>query len=144
MSKLNGRLACITTIAAFCAVIPISRSADPVSTKAQWQTTVNKAIGYLKTTQEDNGGWSTKTSIGVTGVVTTGLLQCGVTPDDAPASKGLEFIEKLINTKAGHIAGADPKMGLQNYVTSINVMALATAKRDAKFKPVIKNGTEFL
>ena len=144
MSKLIGRLACITTIAALCVVIPVSRSADPVSTKVQWQTTVDKAIGYLKTTQEDNGGWSTKTSIGVTGVVTTGLLQCGASPDDAPASKSLEYVEKLINAKAGHIAGADPKMGLQNYVTSINVMALVAAKRDAKYKPVIKNAAEFL
>jgi squalene-hopene/tetraprenyl-beta-curcumene cyclase len=111
---------------------------------ADWQTVVNKAVGFLKSTQEDNGGWSTTKNIGITGVVTTGLLQCGVSPDEAPAAKGLEYIEKLINPKAGHIAGNDPKIGLQNYVTSVNVMALVAAKREAKYKPVIKNAAEFL
>jgi squalene-hopene/tetraprenyl-beta-curcumene cyclase len=33
---------------------------------------------------------------------------------------------------------------LQNYVTSVNVMALAAAKRDAKYRPVIGNAVEFL
>jgi squalene-hopene/tetraprenyl-beta-curcumene cyclase len=109
-----------------------------------WDAVVSKAVAYLKSSQEENGGWSTAKNIGVTGVVTTGLLQCGQSPDEAPAAKALGYIEKLINPQAGHIAGADPKMGLQNYVTSVNLMALAAAKRDAKYKPVIKNAADFL
>jgi squalene-hopene/tetraprenyl-beta-curcumene cyclase len=113
-------------------------------TKEQWQAVVDKAIANLKKTQEENGGWSTKKSIGVTGVAVTGLLQVGAKADDEPAAKGLKFIESLINEKDGHIAGDNPKDGLKNYVTSVNVLALVAAKRDDKYKKAIGNAAEFL
>ena len=126
-------------------LIPAGQTADPQKpTKEQWQAVVDKATAYLKSTQEPNGGWSTQRNIGVTGVVVTGLLECGQSPDSDPAAKGLTYIEGLVNPKAGHIAGPDPKVGLQNYVTSVNVMALAAAKRDARYKPVIGNAAAFL
>lgn len=117
-------------------------AADP---KAEWKASVDKAVAFLKANQKADGSWGTPPqSMGITGVVVTGLLQCGVSPDDEPAAKGLAYIETLVNPKAGHIAGADPKTGLQNYVTSVNVMALAAAKRDAKYKPVIGAAADFL
>ncbi len=140
MTKTFGTVAALLGVAGAVALLP----AQAPKPAADWQATVDKGIAFLKTTQEEGGGWSTTKSIGVTGVVTTGLLQCGVSPDTAPAAKGLAFIETLVNPKAGHIAGADPKMGLQNYVTSVNVMALAAAKRDAKYKPAVGNAVEFL
>ena len=131
--------------AAMLALVPAGRTADPPKpTREQWQAVVDKATAYLKSTQDQNGGWSTQKNIGVTGVVVTGLLDCGKSPDDEPAAKGLAYIESLVNPKAGHIAGPDPKVGLQNYVTSVNVMALAAARRDARYKPVIGNAANFL
>ena len=105
---------------------------------------VDKAGKYLKEKQDDKGGWSTDKNIGVTGVVVAGLLQTATKPDAEPAAKGLKFVESLVNEKAGHIAGADPKQGLQNYVTSVNVLALVAAKQDDKHKKVIGNAAEFL
>jgi squalene-hopene/tetraprenyl-beta-curcumene cyclase len=67
-----------------------------------------------------------------------------VSPEDAPAAKGLKYIESLVNPKAGHIAGADPAVGLQNYVTSVNVMALTAAKKEAKYKAIVGNAATFL
>jgi squalene-hopene/tetraprenyl-beta-curcumene cyclase len=113
-------------------------AADP------WQPTVDKATAFLKAGRDPNGGWSTGKNIGVTGVVVTGLLQCGASPDDEPAAGGLKFIEGLVNPQAGHIAGADPRTGLQNYVTSVNVMALAAAGRADRYKPVVGNAAAFL
>ena len=140
--------AAIAAVAAVLAAVPPARTADPTPaakpTREQWQAVVDKAVNYLKGTQDPNGGWSTQQSIGITGVAVTGLLQCGVSPDDPPAAKGLAYVESLINPKAGHIAGSDPRLGLQNYVTSVNVMALAAARRDAKYRPVIGNAAEFL
>ena len=135
-----NKLGVLTLLVAVSAAIV----AAPPEKPADWQAVVGKAVGYLKASQDESGGWSTAKNIGVTGVVTTGLLQCGVSPDDAPAAKGLAYIEALINPKAGHIAGGDPKVGLQNYVTSVNVMALVAAKRDAKYKPAVGNAAEFL
>ena len=110
----------------------------------QWGQTVDKALAYLKSTQAEDGSWSKGKSPGVTGVALTGILETGrqTAQDDMPA-KALNYIESLINPKAGHIAGADPKVQLQNYVTSINVMALRAAKSD-KYKSVIADAAAFL
>jgi squalene-hopene/tetraprenyl-beta-curcumene cyclase len=129
-------------LVSFGLLVSQSHSADPAP--ADYKTVVAKAVDFLKTSQDANGGWSTTKSIGVTGIVVTGLLQTGMSPDEEPAAKGLKFVESLVNVKAGHIAGADPKMGLQNYVTSVNVMALMAAKRDAKYKPIVGNAVTFL
>jgi squalene-hopene/tetraprenyl-beta-curcumene cyclase len=111
----------------------------------QWDTVVDRAINYLKSSQAEDGSWSREKSVGVTGVVLTGLLETGkVGPDDPLAERGLKYIESLVNPEAKHIAGKDAQVGLQNYVTSINVMALQAANRADRYKKVIGDAAEFL
>src|SRR5947208_2517152 len=112
-------------------VAPIVAVADPPK---QWEETVDKAIAFLKKAQSEDGSWGGGKNPGITGVALTGMLESGrVGPDDPSAARALKYIESLINPKAGHIAGADPRVQLQNYVTSVNVMALRAAKSD-KYK----------
>src|SRR5262249_23262819 len=102
-----------------------------------WEAVVHKAVTYLRTTQGEDGSWSREKSVAVPGVVVTGLLETGrVGPSDPMVARAVKYIESLVNPKAGHIAGRDPKVQLQNYVTSINVMALSAAGRDT-YKSVI-------
>jgi squalene-hopene/tetraprenyl-beta-curcumene cyclase len=117
-----------------------SRAAD------DWDAIVDKAIAYLRSSQNADGSWGTPPrNRGVTGIVVTGMLQTGkVTPDDPTVAKALKFIESLINTKAGHIAGQDATVQLQNYVTSVNVMALQAANRPEKYKAVVGDAVKFL
>jgi squalene-hopene/tetraprenyl-beta-curcumene cyclase len=126
-------------VASASATVPSS-----APTPADWQRVVTQGVDFLRKSQDPNGGWSTAKNIGVTGVVVTGLLQCGVTPSEAPAARGLEYIERLVNPQEGHIAGDGPRIGLQNYVTSVNVLALSAAGREAKYRPVIGNAATFL
>jgi squalene-hopene/tetraprenyl-beta-curcumene cyclase len=56
----------------------------------------------------------------------------------------LAYIEGLVNPEKHHIAGKDPKIQLQNYVTCVNVMALAAAKKSDRYKKVIGDAAEFL
>jgi squalene-hopene/tetraprenyl-beta-curcumene cyclase len=128
------------TLVAIVATAGSSRAAD------DWDKVVDKAIAYLKSTQNADGSWGTPPrNAGVTGVVVTGLLETGkVTPDDPMVAKALKYIESLVNTKAGHIAGKDPAIGLQNYVTSVNVMALQAANRSDKYKAIIGDAVKFL
>ena len=127
------------------AVVLIAASAAAGPDKDQWQTTVDKAIGYLKSSQDMAGSWSANRSPGITGIILTGLLKTGrVKPEEQPAANALKYIETLINEKAGHIAGQDPKPQLLNYVTSVNVMALQAANRDDKYRKVIGDAAEFL
>jgi len=116
-------------------------AADP---SADLDAVAAKAVAFLRKTQEENGGWSTKLSPGVTGIVVTGLIKGGkVSPDDPMVARGLKYIENLVNTEAGHIAGNNPRVQLQNYVTSVNVMALVAAKRDS-YKTILADAAKFL
>ena len=59
-------------------------------------------------------GQSEQEKVGTTGLVLTGLLKSGkVGADDPMVESGLKYIESLINPKAGHIAGQDPRVQLQ-------------------------------
>lgn len=143
------RICCTAALAALLALLPAvsaqpAKKAPPVDA-AKWNAVVAKAIKYLESTQDANGGWSTNKTPGVTGIVVTGLLRTGkVSPADPVAERGLKFIEGLVNRKAGHIAGADPKVQLQNYVTSVNVMALAAANKADKYEAIIGDAVKFL
>jgi squalene-hopene/tetraprenyl-beta-curcumene cyclase len=131
----------------FClAFVALTVAAAPSRAADDWDRVVDKAITYLRSSQSADGSWGTPPrNIGVTGVVVTGLLQTGkVTADDPMVAKALKFIESLVNRKAGHIAGDNPTLGLQNYVTSINVMALQAANRPEKYKPVVGDAVKFL
>jgi len=128
-------------------VVSLAASESQAAPKeSDWNKVVDKAIEYLKSSQNANGSWGQEpNSRGETGVVVTGLLQSGrVGPDDALTAKGLTYIESLVNQKAGHLAGSDAKIGLQNYVTSVNVLALTAAKRPEKYKAIVGDGVKFL
>jgi squalene-hopene/tetraprenyl-beta-curcumene cyclase len=110
-----------------------------------WDAVAGKAATFLKSTQEVGGGWSTAKSPGVTGVVLTGLLKSGlVTVKDPVVEKALKYVESLVNREAKHIAGKDPKVQLQNYVTSINVMALLEARQADKYQGIVGDAVAFL
>ncbi|MGF1580202.1 MAG: prenyltransferase/squalene oxidase repeat-containing protein [Gemmataceae bacterium] len=112
--------------------------------KTTWNKMVDKAIKYLRSAQDETGGWSTKRSPGVTGIVVTGLLRTGkVSVDDPMITKALKYIESLVNEEKGHIAGNN-RVNLHNYVTCINVMALVEANQADKYKAVIGNAVSFL
>lgn len=110
-----------------------------------WQQVTAKAAKFLKSAQDENGGWSTKRTPGVTGVCLTGLLRSGqLTVQDPIAEKALKYIESLANPANGHLAGKGARVQLQNYVTSINVMALVQANRAGKYKGTIGDAVAFL
>ena len=140
-----GYIAAVLLLLAAVGLWTGSTPAADDSTDKTWDTMVSRGIAFLKTSQEQNGGWSTSKSPGVTGVVLTGLLRTGkVTPQDPSAQRALKYIESLVNAKAGHIAGKDPRVQLQNYVTSVNVMALSAANRADKYAAVIGDAVKFL
>jgi squalene-hopene/tetraprenyl-beta-curcumene cyclase len=110
-----------------------------------WDQVVDKAINYVKTQQALDGSFSKEKSLGVTGVVLTGVLKTGRVPNNDPlVANGLKFLESLINGKEGHIAGDQPRPQLLNYVTSVNVMAFATADGNGKYKVIVDKAAHYL
>ncbi len=137
----------LVPLAAFGAVFALlpSESIKAQPPADQWKETVDKAREYLKKSQNEDGSWSaTPQNRGVTGIVVTSLIRTGTKPSDAPVAKGVAFIESLVNTKEGHIAGNDAKANLINYTTSINIMALSAANKDDKYKAVVGNAVKYL
>jgi squalene-hopene/tetraprenyl-beta-curcumene cyclase len=109
-----------------------------------WTQAVDKAVAYLRRTQAKDGSWGGAQAPGVTGVVVAGLMQTtNLGPKDPMVARALKYIEGLIDPKTGHIAGKGAALKVQNYVTSINVMALASADR-VRYKVVIDKATTFL
>jgi squalene-hopene/tetraprenyl-beta-curcumene cyclase len=137
----------VGTLLAGWALLPSLLTAADGDSKAeaeQWNRTVDRAIVFLRSTQAEDGSWGEKQSPGITGIVLIGLLRTGkLSPTDPMIEKGLKYVESLINPRAGHIAGKDPRVQLQNYVTCINVLALSAAGRDS-YKAVIADATRFL
>src|SRR3954454_6485973 len=113
--------------------------------RAAREGVVRKAGDFLRNSQDARGGWSTDKTPGVTGICLTGLLRSGAaTPNDPVARKALGYIESLVNPDKRHIAGKDPKIQLQNYVTSVNVMALVNAHQSDKYRAIVGDAVEFL
>jgi squalene-hopene/tetraprenyl-beta-curcumene cyclase len=146
-TTMNAMRAATIPALIFCGALialPGSDAADTAEA-GSWDRTVAKALDYLRTTQAADGSWSRQKSPGITGVVLTGMLGTGkVSPEDPLANKALAYIESLVNVKAGHIAGQDARVQLQNYVTSVSVMALTAANRQERYKRVIGDAAAFL
>jgi squalene-hopene/tetraprenyl-beta-curcumene cyclase len=116
-----------------------------LSTQPDWNRMADRGVAYLRRTQQDSGAWSQARNPGITGVVLGGLLHSGkVSTEDPMATKALHYIESLVNPRAGHIAGKDPTLQLQNYVTCVNVMALVAANRADRYGKVIGDAARFL
>lgn len=118
---------------------------DTAELTATWNKLTDQGIAYLRTTQAPDGSWSGDRHIGITGIVVSSLLKTGkVTVDDPMIKNGLAYLEKLVNSKEGHIAGSNPKQQLKNYVTAVNVMAFAAANKDGKYQAIVDAGAKFL
>lgn len=118
--------------------------AHPTQGADDYAMVVDKAIAFLEKSQNEDGSWgNAKNKRGVTGIVLTGLLKSGRVKKDSPTiQKALKYIESLVNEK-GHLAGPEAAVQLQNYVTSVNIVALQTAD-SVKYKPVIDKAVAFL
>jgi squalene-hopene/tetraprenyl-beta-curcumene cyclase len=135
----------LSVLLAFCATAGLTWQSKADPAQPGWNRLVDRAVTYLRGTQGDSGAWSNARSPGITGVVLCGLLHGGkVAPGDPMAVKALHYIESLVNPRAGHIAGKDPKLQLQNYVTCVNVMALVAANRADRYGKVIGDAARFL
>lgn len=118
---------------------PVSAKAGPdaVAVKAA----MDKGVAFLKTTQAEDGTWTTPKSIGITGLVVHSLLTAEVPADDPVVAKGLARLEASVQP--------DGSIGLPNsrisaYETSIAVMALSAANKEGKYDDAIQNAINFL
>jgi squalene-hopene/tetraprenyl-beta-curcumene cyclase len=100
-----------------------------------------KAIDFLRTTQSDDGSWTTNRTPGISGLVIAGLLDNGLAGDDPMLQKALKNLSSFIQTDGGIYA---PKSDLRNYETCIALLAFHAANKDRRYDKVIANARDFL
>ena len=109
---------------------------------AKIRQSIDKAIVYLRSTQDTVGGWVTpRTTIGPTTVILAGLLDAGVDIDDPMIRNGLRYVEAMTGEDGGIYT---PDGFLQNYETSCAIMMFARANAAHKKKHGTEPYTELL
>jgi hypothetical protein len=104
------------------------------------QKVVDKAVAFLKTSQQADGGLSTKVAgPGITAVAVAGLLRCGVSPQEPVVAKGLKYLEGQTKEDGGVYDRI-----LANYTTSVAIMAFKEANTNGKYDAALKNAAAFI
>jgi squalene-hopene/tetraprenyl-beta-curcumene cyclase len=102
---------------------------------------VAKAIDYLAKSQTPAGAFSPQSGVGVTALVTTGMLRNGRSPDDPLIARSLKFLEGYVQPDGGIYS---PKLGFKNYETSIGLTCFVEANADKRYDKLIRNAEKFL
>jgi squalene-hopene/tetraprenyl-beta-curcumene cyclase len=113
----------------------------PISMAQDINSMRQKAIQFLEVTQSADGSWSSSTAVGISGLVTTSLLQSGKTADDPIVARGLEFLLRNQQPSGGIHA---PESRHQNYETCIAMLALSEANSNGKYDEPLKKAELFL
>jgi squalene-hopene/tetraprenyl-beta-curcumene cyclase len=100
-----------------------------------------KAIQFLQVTQAADGSWTNSDAVGITGLVTTALLQSGRPVDDPMVQKALKYLVGQQQPTGGIHTAASRH---QNYETCIAMLALAEANRDGRYAQALQKAEAFL
>lgn len=134
-------VACLTMGAVLIFSVGGRCQADDTPDAAAVQKSRSKAIDYLRTTQAEDGSWTTNKMTGITGLVVIAALRNGVVADDPMIAKAMSFLSKSIQKDGGVYA---PKANLSNYETCIAIVAFREANKDGKYDKVIENAAKFV
>jgi squalene-hopene/tetraprenyl-beta-curcumene cyclase len=100
-----------------------------------------KAIEFLKKSQSTDGTWTSPEAVGISGLVTYGLLQAGVPADDPVVAKALDKLASY-SQPDGRISA--PNGRIPAYETAIAIMTLSAANSSGKYTEVLGKGNKFL
>jgi squalene-hopene/tetraprenyl-beta-curcumene cyclase len=128
-------------------VAPVS-TADDTATKAvsdvdraKVDAARSDAVDFLRTTQSDDGSWTSPTAPGISGLVTTALLKSGVAPADPTIAKALKHLTTFVQEDGGiYYIKSDHR----NYETSICLLAFQAANGDHRYDKLIAGARDFL
>jgi squalene-hopene/tetraprenyl-beta-curcumene cyclase len=144
----ESRMFCTKAVSFVAACLAVALAAAPVfGQKAvgpdakQLRKLKTAGQNYLRTTQADDGTWTSPKAVGITGLIVAALLESGLPPSDAMVAKGLKALEKQIQNDGGIYYR---KSQHRNYETCICLMAFAAANTDGKYTKNIKNAENFL
>lgn len=100
-----------------------------------------KGVQFLKTTQSDDGSWTSTNAPGITALCTIALMESGLKADDTAVAAALKHLEGYIQKDGGvyYAQGAH-----RNYETCLSLLAFDLANKDGNYDQAIKNAEKFL
>ena len=101
----------------------------------------HRALDFLRTTQADDGSWTSPTAPGISGLVTYSLLRSGAKVDDPTVAKALNHLAGFVQKDGGIYY---EKSDHRNYETSITLLAFAAANGDGRYTKLIAKARDFL
>ena len=139
------RLPVLILISLVCFALSASTRADDAQVVGadgdQLQEMTSAAIEFLRTTQSDDGSWTSPEAVGISALVTTSLLKSGLDAEDPTVAKALQYLESFIQDDGGVYHEASKH---RNYETSITLMAFDAANADGRYNETIAQAAEFL
>ncbi|MFN7625286.1 MAG: hypothetical protein ACK5PZ_00555, partial [Pirellula sp.] len=101
---------------------------------AERQAMIERAVGFLRKSQAEDGSFSSQGGPGVTGLVVASALSVGVPKSDPVVAKGLAYIVATRRDDGGLYAKGSRHA---NYETCLAMMALDRANADGKYDEMI-------
>lgn len=105
------------------------------------QAVRTRAINFLKSSQAEDGSWTSPAATGLTALATTALLKSGVPASDPVVARSLKYLESLVQKDGGIY---HPKTLHRNYETSISLLAFHTANTSKRYNKQIAGAEKFL
>ena len=109
---------------------------DPAEIDAARQ----RGVDFLRTTQNEDGGWTSPEALGITAIAAVALMDSGLPAESPAVAKALDYI----------VANAKPDGGIygdgsnhRNYETALALMALSRVAGD-RYADAIEGGRAFL
>jgi squalene-hopene/tetraprenyl-beta-curcumene cyclase len=130
----------VTTISA-SGLLPGRSLRAAVVADSKVDAMVAKAVEYLAKHQTSDGAFTPQAGVGVTALVTTGLLRNGRGPDDPLVARSLKFLESYIQPDGGVYS---PKLGYKNYETCIALTCFIEANVDKRYEKIIRKAEKYL
>lgn len=132
----------ITTVSAIACVTLIAGQFSAAADDAKQIGAVReRGVNFLRTTQADDGSWTSPMAPGVSGLITASLIQSGLPADDSTVAKALKHLESHVKSDGGiYGEGSNHK----NYETCIAMMAFQAVNADGRYDQLLKNAEKFL
>lgn len=112
----------------------------PDEAKARDQA-VNKAVGYLRTSQAADGSYSAQAGPAVTALVTTALLAHGRSVNDPQVGRALKYLEGFVQPDGGIY---QPETFYKNYETCLAILCFSKANVDGRYTDLLKKAEAFV
>jgi len=113
---------------------------DPAQTRAK--ASVEKGLGYLRSTQEKDGSWGEYPA--TTALAVSAFLRNGKTELTEPAvARGIHYVLQSVKPDGSIYSDANAATALPNYNTAIALMTLALSRNPA-YKPTIVKAQRYL